>query len=92
MTTTTPCTVLKPLAGPAARLLGICLAVSLTCCSYLETQRSRTVPPDDRIVLGWQERRLLSDRETRRYRCDSPLVLICDRGGGTASSCTCGSL
>jgi hypothetical protein len=62
--------------------------VGLTGCSYLETQLARTAPPDDRIELGWQERRLLSAREIRGYTCPDDYFLQCE-GGATSYSCTC---
>jgi len=61
----------------------------LSGCSYLEGLLQRSPPIDNRVELGWQERRSLSVREIPNYRCDGDHFLQCERGGAITYSCTC---
>jgi len=83
------CTVSRRRGGPAGRLIAACVLLALSGCSYLETQLARTAPPDDRVEIGWQERRSLSAREIPRYTCPDNYFLRCERGGASTYSCTC---
>ena len=66
------------------------LLSGLSGCSYLEAQlQSSTPAADNRVELGWQERRLLSAREIPNYRCEDNFFLQCERGGSITYSCTC---
>ena len=68
--------------GAAAPLL-----LALGGCSYLEAQSRPAV--DNRVELGWQERRSLYASEITDYKCPAHFMLRCERGGAVTYSCTC---
>lgn len=76
-------------SGSLIRTLAACLPLALNGCSYMERQLQRTPAPDDRIQLGWQERRQLSQREIPNYTCAAYYFLRCERAGSITLSCTC---
>ena len=70
-------------------VVGWLLCSGLSGCAYLDAQLQRSAPIDNRVELGWQERRSLSAREIPNYRCDDDHFLQCERGGAITYSCTC---
>ena len=61
----------------------------LPACSYLETLEHRTGNGDGRPQLGSTEALLLLPKEVPHYTCKEPLVLTCEKGGGTKYYCHC---
>jgi hypothetical protein len=79
--------------GRRGRRLGTVVCLGLLAgsngCAYVENQLHRTARPDNRIVLGWQERRYLYERQMPHYTCPADYFLQCDRAGAITLSCTC---
>ena len=91
MTTTTRGRARWSAAARLSACIGVgCLLLSgLGGCSYLETMMQRSGSVDQRIELGWQERRSLYAREIPNYTCPAHYTLLCERGGAITYSCTC---